>query len=114
MRGIEFPSTQTPPPSLLSVAAPRTTTLNEISGELASQQAIAPPGELREPTLPWNIWSSLAPATLLQKTFRRILAFTLPRAVMPAPSPTSVVFSQIRLLATKARDPASRAMPAPS
>src|ERR687892_2935531 len=97
---IELPSTQIPPASLLIGAEHRTMTLNEIWGELSSEQAIAPPGELREPTLPWNIWSSFTPAMLLQKTLRRILAWTLPRAVMPAPLPISVLFSQIKLLAT--------------
>src|SRR5438105_9716396 len=95
---MEFPSTQMPPASLLIGAEQRTMTLNEISGELSSEQAIAPPGELREPTLPWNMVSSFDPATLLQKTLRRILACTWPRAVMPAPLPTSVVLPQIRLL----------------
>src|SRR5688572_25490829 len=99
IRGTELPSTQIPPASLLIGAAHMTMTLNEIWGELSSEQAIAPPGELREPTLPWNIWSSFTPAMLLQKTLRRILACTLPRQVIPAPSPTSVLLSAIRLLA---------------
>src|SRR2546421_724321 len=100
MGGRELPSTQIPPASLLIGAEPRTTTLKEICGELSSEQAIAAPGELREPTLPWNMLSSLMPAMLLQKTLRRILAWTLPRAVIPAPAPISVLFSQIRLLQT--------------
>ena len=49
---MELPSTQIPPASLLIGAEHRTMTLNEIWGELSSEQAIAPPGELREPTLP--------------------------------------------------------------
>src|SRR5688500_267389 len=88
--------------------------LNEICGELSSEQAIAPPGELRDPTFPWKRVSSCAPAILLQKTLRRILACTLPRAVMPAPLPTSVLLLQIKLLLTYAREPESNAIPAPS
>ena len=77
-----------------------TMTLNEICGELSSEQEIAPPGELREPTFPWKMVSSFSPAVLLQKMLRRILALTWPRAVMPAPLPTPVLLSQIRLLLT--------------
>src|SRR5262245_23325368 len=97
---MEIPSTQIPPASLLRGAEHRTMTLNASCGELPSEQAIAPLGELREPTLPWNMASSLSPATLLQKTLRRILARTLPRAVRPAPFPIAVQLSQIRLLLT--------------
>src|SRR3954468_17941858 len=97
---MELPSTQIPPAPWLIGAEHMTFTLTEIWGALSPEQAIAPPGELREPTLPWNIWSSFTPAMLLQKTLRRILAWTLSRQLIPPPLPTSVLFSQIKLLAT--------------
>ena len=48
IRGMEFPSTQIPPASLLIGAEPKTMTLNEICGELSSEQAIAAPGAARK------------------------------------------------------------------
>src|SRR5262245_36745535 len=100
MCGSEFPSTQMPPPSLLLIAKHITMTLQEICGELASQQEIAAPGELREPTLPWKSASSFTPDVLLQNTLRRILACALPRQMIPAALPISVVFSLMMLFAT--------------